>query len=65
MRRLDRIFLHDMTMHHMGAIMMSRSVQPYIEHDVLRELTSNIIVNQSREIDTMQRLFVKLDTNSN
>ena len=57
---LDRIFLHDMTMHHMGAIMMSRSVQPYLEHEVMEELTSSIIVNQSREIETMQRLYAEL-----
>lgn len=57
---LDRIFLHDMTMHHMGAIMMSRSVQSYLEHDVMRELTNNIIVNQSREIETMQQLYTQL-----
>ena len=57
---LDRIFLHDMSMHHMGAIMMSRSVQPYLQHDVMRELTGNIIVNQSREIETMQQLSVGL-----
>lgn len=59
---LDRIFLHDMTMHHMGAIMMSRSVQPYLEHEVMQQLTKDIIVNQSREIKTMQELFVQLDS---
>lgn len=53
---LDRIFLHDMIMHHMGAIMMARSVRPHVEHDVMRELTDDIIVNQSREIQTMRRL---------
>lgn len=57
---LDRVFLHDMTMHHMGAIMMSRSVRPHVEHDVMRELTDNIIVNQSREIETMRQLFTEL-----
>lgn len=57
---LDMVFLHDMTMHHMGAIMMSRSVQPYLEHDSMKELTKNIITNQSREIETMQQLFAEL-----
>lgn len=57
---LDRVFLHDMTMHHMGAIMMARSVQPYLEHDSMKELTSNIIVNQSKEIETMQQIFTEL-----
>lgn len=58
---LDRIFLHDMTMHHMGAIMMSRSVRPYLEHDTMRELTTNIITNQSREIELMRELFTELE----
>ena len=58
---LDRVFLHDMTMHHMGAIMMARSLQPYLEHDVMRELTQTIIVNQSREIETMQRLLAEMN----
>lgn len=58
---LDRIFLHDMTMHHMGAIMMSRSVRPYLEHDTMRELTNNIITNQSREIELMRELFTQLE----
>lgn len=61
---LDRVFLHDMTMHHMGAIMMARSVQPYLEHDSMKELTSNIIVNQSKEIETMQQIFSDLKDNN-
>ena len=58
---LDSIFLHDMSMHHMGAIMVSRNVQPYLEHDVMKELTSSIIVNQTREIELMQRLHGELE----
>ena len=61
---LDRVFLHDMTMHHMGAIMMARSVQPYLEHDSMKELTNNIIVNQSKEIETMQQIFSDLKDDS-
>lgn len=57
---LDSVFLHDMTMHHMGAIMMARSVQPYLEHEELEKLTADIVVNQSREIQTMQQLFAAL-----
>lgn len=57
---LDRTFLGDMVMHHMGAIMMARSVQPYLEHDAMRELTKNIMVNQSREIETMQQIYIEL-----
>ncbi len=58
---LDSIFLHDMSMHHMGAIMMSRNIQPYLEHDVMKELTNNIIVNQTREIEVMQKLHAELE----
>lgn len=61
---LDRVFLHDMTMHHMGAIMMARSVQPNLEHDSMKELTNNIIVNQSKEIETMQQIFSDLKDSS-
>lgn len=57
---LDGIFLHDMTMHHMGAIMMSRFVQPHLEHEVMETLTTDIIANQSREIQTMQQIFAAL-----
>lgn len=57
---LDAIFLHDMTMHHMGAIMMARSVEPYIEHEEVQDLTDAIIVNQSAEIRTMQEIFAEL-----
>jgi len=45
-----------MTMHHMGAIMMARSLRPHLEHDVMDELTRNIITNQSREIREMREL---------
>jgi uncharacterized protein (DUF305 family) len=55
--QLDKVFLHDMTMHHMGAIMMARSLQPHLEHETMRELTRNIVVNQSEEIKIMQQLF--------
>ena len=51
---LDRVFLTDMIRHHMGAIMMARSVQPYIEHSELETLTQNIVSSQSREIRQMR-----------
>lgn len=57
---LDRTFLEDMVMHHMGAIMMARSAQPYLEHDVARDLARSIIENQSREIKLMQLLYTEL-----
>lgn len=54
---LDRVFLEDMVMHHMGAIMMARSVESHIEHDEMRTLTTNIISSQSEEIALMQQLL--------
>ena len=50
---LDKAFLEDMIMHHMGAIMMARSVEKYINHDELRELTASIIETQTEEIEYM------------
>lgn len=54
---LDEAFLEDMIVHHMGAIMMARSVSSYIEHDELRHLTANIIKSQSAEIVKMRQLL--------
>ncbi len=54
---LDRAFLEDMVMHHMGAIMMAHSVQSYIEHDEVRTLTNAIIRSQSDEIQQMRRIL--------
>ncbi len=54
---LDKAFLEDMIMHHMGAIMMAQSVAPYAEHDEIKSLTEAIITTQSAEIDTMRNLL--------
>jgi uncharacterized protein (DUF305 family) len=51
---LDKRFLEDMIMHHMGAIMMARSVQPYIEHQEIADLAKAIIESQSAEIQLMR-----------
>lgn len=56
-RELDRTFLEDMVMHHMGAIMMARSVQPYIEHQEIETLTEAIVRTQSEEIQLMRQLL--------
>ncbi len=53
---LDKAFLEDMVMHHMGAIMMARSVEAHIEHDEIRALSAAIIESQTEEIGIMQRL---------
>ena len=54
---LDRVFLEDMIGHHMGAIMMARSVQPYIEHEEIAELTQAIVSTQSAEIALMRQMM--------
>jgi uncharacterized protein (DUF305 family) len=57
---LDRTFLEDMVMHHMGAIMMARSVEPYIEHQEMTNLTKSIIDSQTNEIGLMRELLRSL-----
>lgn len=54
---IDRAFLSDMIMHHMGAIMMAHSVQPYITHDEVTKLTQVIVSTQSAEIAEMRRML--------
>jgi uncharacterized protein (DUF305 family) len=54
---LDHAFLEDMIPHHMGAIMMARSIQPHIEHGELAELTEAIVEIQSAEIVLMRELL--------
>lgn len=57
---IDRAFLQDMIMHHMGAIMMARSVTPYIEHQEIKELTSAIVITQSQEMVEMRTMLQSL-----
>lgn len=54
---IDRRFLEDMIGHHMGAIMMARSVTPHIEHQEIQTLTEAIITSQSAEIRQMQQML--------
>lgn len=56
-KALDRTFLEDMIMHHMGAIMMAQSVQPYINHSEIENLTQAITTTQSDEIRLMRKLL--------
>ncbi len=58
---LDRVFLTDMIMHHMGAIMMAESVQSHIEHQEMTDLTAAIKTTQTAEIVTMKSLLVTLN----
>jgi uncharacterized protein (DUF305 family) len=57
---LDKVFLNDMIMHHMGAIMMANSVTPHIEHPEMATLVGNIKTTQSAEITQMQNLLKTL-----
>lgn len=54
---LDRVFLEDMIMHHMGALMMAQSVTPHIEHQEMKDLTNAIMTTQSEEIRLMRTLL--------
>jgi uncharacterized protein (DUF305 family) len=54
---LDKAFLEDMIMHHMGAIMMARSVEPYLEHKEMIDLVQAVIETQSAEIQQMQKIL--------
>jgi uncharacterized protein (DUF305 family) len=54
---LDKRFLEDMIGHHMGAIMMAQSVQPYVEHDEIATLTQAIVTTQSAEIAQMRQML--------
>lgn len=58
---LDRVFLEDMIMHHMGAIMMAQSVQPYIENQEIIDLTKAIMEMQTAEIESMKTLIKGLN----
>ncbi len=58
---LDKRFLEDMVMHHMGAIMMARSVQPYIEHQEITNLASAIQTTQTAEIALMREMLEELE----
>lgn len=53
---LDKVFLEDMIMHHMGAIMMAHSVQGVTEHTEVETLSKAIIESQSKEIQLMRQL---------
>lgn len=57
---LDKIFLEDMIVHHMGAIMMAKSVQAHIEHEEITNLTKAIAETQSAEISLMRDFLTSL-----
>lgn len=57
---IDQAFMEDMIHHHMGAIMMARSIQPYLEHEEVATLAQNVITTQSAEIVLMRELLARL-----
>jgi uncharacterized protein (DUF305 family) len=56
-QELDRAFLEDMIMHHMGAIMMAHSAQLYDLHKETEELAEAIIITQAAEIKQMRQIL--------
>lgn len=54
---IDRAFLEDMIKHHMGAIMMARSVQSYAEHEEMKNLVKAVGETQSEEVILMRQLL--------
>lgn len=59
---LDTVFLEDMGMHHMGAIMMAKSVEKYSTHKEVTDLAHSIIESQLNEIQMMRRYLRSLVT---
>ncbi len=59
-KELDKAFLEDMVMHHMGAIMMAGSLTPQISHNELLSLKNAIESTQSKEIVEMRKMLSEL-----
>ncbi len=57
---LDKVFLEDMIAHHEGALMMAQSVQPYIEHKEVADLSRAIVATQAEEILLMKKILLTL-----
>ena len=57
---LDRVFLEDMIVHHMGAVMMAENIRPHIENDEMNQLTTVIIETQTEEIALIEQLLADL-----
>ncbi|MEN9920985.1 MAG: hypothetical protein RL538_878 [Candidatus Parcubacteria bacterium] len=56
-KELDKAFLEDMIMHHMGALMMAQQVAQRVEHTEIQTLTEAIAKTQSAEIIDMRILL--------
>jgi uncharacterized protein (DUF305 family) len=51
---LDKVFLEDMVMHHMGAVMMAQQAKSFTQREEIRVLSDEIIKAQNTEISLMK-----------
>jgi uncharacterized protein (DUF305 family) len=51
---LDKVFLEDMVMHHMGAVMMAQQAKSFTQREEIRVLSDEIIKAQNTEITLMK-----------
>jgi uncharacterized protein (DUF305 family) len=51
---LDKVFLEDMVMHHMGAVMMAQQAKSFSMREEIKNLSDEIIKAQNTEIALMQ-----------
>ena len=54
---LDLVFVEDMIMHHMGAMMMAQQVTAFSERMEMVKLSQDVLVNQREEIILMQQIL--------
>jgi len=51
----DKAFIHQMIMHHQGAVEMAETAQKNAKHQEIKDLAKDIIASQSAEITNMER----------
>ncbi len=62
---LDKAYIKGMIEHHMGAIMMAKSIQPLTQKEEIKDLASDIINSQENEINTLNNwLMSRFDDHS-
>lgn len=52
---LDKVFLEDMVMHHMGAVMMAQQALSFSEREEIKNISNEIIKAQNTEISLMSQ----------
>ncbi|MDQ5901527.1 MAG: hypothetical protein QG580_242 [Patescibacteria group bacterium] len=55
---LDKTFLEDMVVHHMGAIMMAEQALDFSENENIKNLSREIVKSQSEEIKEMRNYLI-------